>query len=82
MNYRKKKEKLVRFDWAVKRLFRHKADHTTLERFLSSLLERPIRIVEILESENNREYEENKQKQVDMLAVEPDGSKILIEVQN
>ena len=78
----KPKEKLIRFDWAVKRLLRHKADHTILEGFLSSLLGRHIHIVEILESESNREYEENKQNRVDMLAEEADGSKILIEVQN
>ena len=74
----KPKEKLIRFDWAVKRLLRHKADHTILEGFLSSLLGRGIHIVEILESESNREYEENKQNRVDMLAEEEDGSKILI----
>lgn len=76
------REKLIRFDWAVKRLLRHKADHTILEGFLSSLLGRDIHIVEILESESNREYEENKQNRVDLLAEENDGSKILIEVQN
>lgn len=74
--------RLIRFDWALKRLLRHKADHTILEGFLSSLLDRRIRIVEILESESNREYEENKQNRVDLLAEEEDGSKILIEVQN
>ncbi|MCH5346605.1 MAG: Rpn family recombination-promoting nuclease/putative transposase [Muribaculaceae bacterium] len=76
------KEKLIRFDWAIKRLLRHKADHSILEGFLSSLLGRPIRIVEILESESNRDYEENKQNRVDLLAEESDGAKILIEVQN
>lgn len=79
---KKSKEKLIRFDWAVKRLLRNKANHTILEGFLSSLLGRRIHIVEILESESNREYEENKQNRVDMLAEEEDGSKILIEVQN
>lgn len=74
--------RLVRFDWAIKRLLRHKADHTILEGFLSSLLGRKITILKMLESESNREYEENKQNRVDMLAEEEDGSKILIEVQN
>lgn len=77
-----KDNRLIRFDWAIKRLLRHKADHTILEGFLSSLLGRKITIIKMLESESNREYEENKQNRVDMLAEEADGSKILIEVQN
>lgn len=47
---------LIRFDWAMKRLLRHKADHTILEGFLTSLLGRKITIVRFLESESNREY--------------------------
>lgn len=78
----KEEKKLVRFDWAIKRLLRHKADHTILEGFLTSLLGRPIKIEEILESESNQQYEENKQNRVDIIAKESDGSTILIEVQN
>lgn len=74
--------KLIRFDWAIKRLLRHKADHSVLEGFLTSLLGRPIKILRMLESESNKEYEENKHNRVDMLAEEADGAKILIEVQN
>ena len=74
--------RLIRFDWAIKRLLRHKADHSILEGFLSSLLGRKIKILRMLESESNREFDENKQNRVDMLAEEADGSKILIEVQN
>lgn len=75
-------EKLVRFDWAIKRLLRHREDHSVLNGFLTSLLGRPIEITEILESESNREYEENKSNRVDILARDSDGSKIIIEVQN
>ena len=75
-------KRLIRFDWALKRLLRHKADHKILEGLISSLLGRKIKILAMLESESNREYEENKQNRVDMLAQEEDGSKILIEVQN
>ena len=74
--------RLVRFDWAIKRLLRQKVNHAVLEGFLSSLLGRKISIIKILESESNREYDENKQNRVDMLAEEADGTKILIEVQN
>lgn len=76
------KEKLVRFDWAIKRLLRHRSDHTVLNGFLSTLLDREIKICEIIESETNREYEENKSNRVDILAKESDGSKIIIEIQN
>ena len=77
-----KEKQLVRFDWAIKRLLRHKADHTILNGFLSSLLGRKIRIVQMLESESNRETDENKSNRVDMLAQEEDGTYIIIEVQN
>lgn len=74
--------RLVRFEWAIKRLLRHKTDHSILEGFVSSLLNKKIKILQILESESNQEYEENKQNRVDMLAEDSEGSKILIEVQN
>lgn len=75
-------EKLIRFDWALKRLLRHKADHTILNGFLSSLLGREIRIVKILESEGNKESVDDKFNRVDILAENEKGEKILIEVQN
>ena len=78
----KRKERLVRFDWAIKRLLRHRAEHSVLNGFLTSLFGRKIEITEILESESNRDYEENKSNRVDILARDSDGSKIIIEVQN
>lgn len=78
----KKDNDLIRFDWALNRLLRHKADHTILEGFLTSLLGRKITIMRFLESESNREYEDNKQNRVDILAENDLGEKILIEVQN
>lgn len=49
------KDRYIRFDWAVKRLLRNKANFGVLEGFLTVLLGEPIRIVEILESEGNSE---------------------------
>lgn len=77
-----KDNQLVRFDWAIKRLLRDKANFGILEGFLTSLLDRPIKIERILESEGNKDYAENKSNRVDILAMEADGSHILIEVQN
>lgn len=76
------RESLVRFDWAIKRLLRHRSDHSVLNGFLTTLLNRKITITEILESESNREYEENKSNRVDILAKDADGSNIIIEIQN
>jgi hypothetical protein len=47
-------KKLIRFDWAVKKLLRNKANFCVLEGFLSELLFDDIRIERILESEGNQ----------------------------
>lgn len=73
---------LIRFDWAIKRVLRDKANFGILEGLLSTLLERKIKILHILESEGNKKYAQNKTNRVDLLACEEDGSHILIEVQN
>lgn len=79
---RNKDKNLVRFDWAIKRLLRDKANFVILEGFLASLLGRPIKILRILESEGNKTHEHNKTNRVDLLAEDSDGANILIEVQN
>ena len=45
--------KYVRFDWAVKRMLRDKANFGVLEGLLTVLLNEPVHIVELLESEGN-----------------------------
>ena len=44
---------LIRFDWAVKRLLRNKANLGILEGFLSELIGEDIKIESILESESS-----------------------------
>lgn len=73
---------LVRFDWAMKRLLRHKSNFVVLEGFLSSLLEEKITIRSILESEGNKEDFTDKFNRVDLLAEDSKGELIIIEVQN
>lgn len=73
---------LIRFDWAMKRLLRDKANFAVLEGFLTTLLNRPIKIDRILESESNQESADSKFNRVDILAESTDGEKMLIEVQN
>lgn len=47
------RDRYVRFDWAIKRLLRQKANFDVLEGFLSVFLGEPILIEEILASENS-----------------------------
>lgn len=47
-------KKLVRFDWAMKRLLRNQANFDILEGFLSELLHEDFKIQQILESEGKR----------------------------
>lgn len=75
-------KKHVRFDWAIKRLLRQKANFGILEGFLSELLKEDIEIIEILESESNKETEEDKFNRVDVLVKDKKGELIIIEVQN
>ena len=72
----------IRFDWAMKRLLRHKADFVVIEGFLSSLLGEPVKIAEVLESEGNRESADSKTNRADVLVRDAQGRKILIEIQN
>lgn len=72
----------IRFDWAMKRLLRNKANFGVLEGFLTTLLKENIKIQKLLESESNQEDEFDKYNRVDMLAENSKGELILIEVQN
>jgi len=73
--------KLISFDWAMKRLLRSKANFAILEGFLSELLKEDIRILEILESESNKESKTDKFNRVDLKVINSTGEIIIIEVQ-
>ncbi len=73
---------LIRFDWAMKRLLRNKANYGVLEGFLTVLLNEKIKIQTILESESNQDDPRDKMNRVDMLVENENGEMILIEVQN
>jgi predicted transposase/invertase (TIGR01784 family) len=73
---------LIRFDWAVKRLLRNKANFGILEGFLSELISEDIKIENILESETNKNYKEDKLTRVDLLVKNSKGELIIIEIQN
>jgi predicted transposase/invertase (TIGR01784 family) len=75
-------KKLIRFDWAVKKLLRNKANFVVLEGFLSELLFDDIRIEKILESEGNQETAEDKFNRVDILTQNSKKELIIVEIQN
>jgi len=72
----------IRFDWAIKKLLRNKANYVVLAGFLSELLGKQIKIQSILESESNQQEEDDKLNRVDILAENDQGELILVEVQN
>ncbi|MDZ7878253.1 MAG: Rpn family recombination-promoting nuclease/putative transposase [Saprospiraceae bacterium] len=73
---------LVRFDWAIKRLLRDKANYVVLEGFLSVLLEEEVKIRQILSSQGNKETNDDKYNDVDILVENTKRELIIIEVQN
>jgi len=75
-------KKLIRFDWAMKKLLRHKANFGILEGFLSELLRFDVTIESILESEGNKQDEYDKYNRVDILVKSQSNELMLVEVQN
>jgi predicted transposase/invertase (TIGR01784 family) len=75
-------KKLIRFDWAIKRILRDKENFEILEGFLSELLGQTIKIEQILESESNQEVNDDRYNRVDVLVKNQLGEFVTIEVQN
>jgi len=75
-------KKLIRFDWAMKKMLRHKANFDILEGFLTELLGADIKIKQILDPEGNKETEDDKFNRVDILVENDKGELVIIEVQN
>ena len=80
---------LVSFDWAMKSLLRDKANPSrvracfdVLEGFLTTLLNQEIKVVSLLESESNAQFELDKFNRVDLLVEDAQGELIFIEIQH
>lgn len=73
--------KYIRFDWAAKRMLRDKANFGVFEGLITVLLNEPVHIVEILESESNQEEPDDKFNRVDIKARDSKGEIILVEIQ-
>lgn len=76
------RDRYIRFDWAIKRLLRQKANFGVLEGFLTVFLNEPIKIVEILESEGNQQQADDKFNRVVIKAKNNKGEIIIVEIQN
>ena len=76
------KDRCIRFDWAIKRLLRQKANFDVLEGFLTVFLNEKVKIMEILESEGNQVSADDKFNRVDIKAKNSKGEIIIVELQN
>lgn len=75
------KDKYIRFDWAAKNILRDKANFCILEGLITVLLEEPVHIIELLESESNQEYAYDKFNRVDIKARNSKDEIIIVEIQ-
>ena len=75
-------DRYIRFDWAIKRLLRQKANFGVLEGFLTVFLGEKVTILEILESESNQQSIDDKFNRVDIKALNSKGEIIIVEIQN
>ncbi len=71
----------VRFDWAMKRMLRDKANYDVLEGLITVLLGESVHIVEILESEGNQNAVDDKYNRVDVKAKNDKEEIFIVEVQ-
>ncbi|MDR0331237.1 MAG: Rpn family recombination-promoting nuclease/putative transposase, partial [Chitinispirillales bacterium] len=72
---------IISFDYAIKRMLRDKANFGILSGFLSELLGRNVFVLELLESEGNKDDEEAKLNRVDLKAKIDGGEIAVFEIQ-
>lgn len=71
----------IRFDWAAKKILRDKANFSILEGLCTVLLQEPVHIIELLESESNQMDPSDKFNRVDIKAKNSKDEIILVEIQ-
>lgn len=71
----------IRFDWAAKNILRDKENFCILEGLITVLINDPVHIIELLESESNQSDPLDKQNRVDIKARNSKGEIILVEIQ-
>lgn len=71
----------IRLDWAAKNILRDKSDFEVFEGLMTVLFGEPVKIIELLESESNKETEKAKYNRVDVKAKNSKDEIILVEIQ-
>lgn len=71
----------IRFDWAAKHILRNKADFVVFEGLISALIGEEMTILEMLESESNKNSRDDKYNRVDIKAKNSKGEIIIVEIQ-
>ena len=76
---------LVSFDYAIKYLLKDKGDYSIVEGFISALLKtkgyKSVKIIALLESENNKEDSKSKRSLADLVVEDEDHNKYIIEIE-
>ena len=76
---------LVSFDYAIKYLLKDKGDYGIVEGFISALLKtkgyKDIKIVDLLETESNKEDSKSKRSLADLIVEDEDHHKYIIEIE-
>jgi hypothetical protein len=71
----------IRFDFAIKKYLRNKADYVVLEGFLTSVLGHAVKVQDVTDPEGNQNASDDKFNRVDILAKFESGELAIIEVQ-
>ncbi|ONI40951.1 hypothetical protein AN396_04115 [Candidatus Epulonipiscium fishelsonii] len=77
-----KTRKLVSFDFAIKYLLRQKDNFEILEGFLTALLNEPIEVLDIIESESNKHSDISKGNRVDLMIRDSQDRRMIVEIQH
>ena len=72
---------IISFDWALKYTLRDKANFDVLEGLFSTILDRPVKIDDLLESESNQGAPDERLIRLDLKARLGNGELALIEFQ-
>jgi len=72
---------IISFDYAIKNVLRDKANFDILSGFLTELLEKPVTVQDVLESEINTETPDAKVNRLDLKAKIDDGEFAIFEIQ-
>ena len=72
---------IISFDYAIKDILRDKANFDILSGFLTELIEKPVSVQEVLESEGNPGGASGKVNRLDLKAKIDDGELAVFEIQ-